>query len=545
MNRKTVNGIEKSPNSISIRNDIHQNYYSRSSTPEAIDPCIQKLLPEIAADGRSLNFDKNEAVDLPKAPYIFGGVAALTTFAYGFNAGIIAVILLPLNRAWNLPTDSLASSFIVSSMLAGAVVGSVLPGWIGSFERIGRKPMILLTNAILVIGALSSYLSTNTVQLITARVIVGLGIGFGSIIPSLYITEMSPASIRGFLGILNQFAGFIGILASYCAGLICFEEDWQKMFLLAAFVAFSAFCASALVLPESPRWLINCGRNRDALVSLSLIYGHNNGTHFTDEFAKIYAHLSRPSCPVNINSSLSRRTLFTILILQLIQQAAGSGFVTYYSATIFRSWGLSGRKAIIATVLSAVPQLFVFGVVARWSEALGRKRLLLISEAAMGIVLFYLAIVTFLVAPSNFSHWQAVLVFIGLSAHRVAYALGLAPVPTVLIAEILPFSLRSRGLATALTINWFLNFVITSTIPLAAAFNSLYWVYLTMAGFAAAGFIFVHIDIEETRGIVLDAADEIHMLPVIPANSESRLHLSVALNMNYKPLEPPPIHHSD
>ena len=160
-------------------------------------------MPE-ALDGPLTFIEESERkpLVLPFTPYIYGGVASLTTFAYGFNSGIIAVVITTIEKEWGLKDNYYAVTFIVTSMLAGAVLGSLLPGWIGS-DRIGRKSMILVTNFILIAGALGSFLSQNVGQLIFARTVVGLGIGMGSIMPGLYITEMSPSSIRGFLGILN------------------------------------------------------------------------------------------------------------------------------------------------------------------------------------------------------------------------------------------------------------------------------------------------------------------------------------------------------
>lgn len=509
---------------------------SRPSSPDS----LMKLLPE-ALDGPLAFIDtgiSKKPLVLPSQPYIYGGVAAMTTFAYGFNAGIISVVLAAVQREWSLSSESYSLTFIVSSMLAGAVLGSTLPGLIGS-DRFGRKPMILVTNAVLLLGVIGSFFSRSAFHLILARTITGIGIGVGSIMPGLYITEMSPSSIRGFLGILNQFSGFLGIIASYCAGLIFSEAHWQRMFLLAGLMALIALICSVLVLPESPRWLISHGFNQEAMAVLEKIYGRHNGKHSSDEFEKIYAHLSRPH--PSRKSSLPRKTLITIVALQLIQQSAGSGFVTYYSASIFRSWGLSARQSTIATVLSALPQLLVFGIVAKCAEVLGRRRLLLISEAVMALVLLYLGVITFLVGPKLVSHWQAGLVFIGLASHRIAYALGLAPVPTVLIAEILPFSLRSHGLTVALTLNWFLNFLITSLIPLAASLNSLSSVYMVMAFFSVVSFFYTSKNIIETRGALLEATEEMHMFPVIPSDPESRQHVFTSISIDSKALEAPRI----
>jgi sugar porter (SP) family MFS transporter len=533
-------GITRDRYSHDVKSFIEAETEEIDSRPSSPDSLI-KLLPE-ALDGPLAFIDvgiSRKPLILPYQPYIYGGIAAMTTFAYGFNAGIISFVLEAVQKEWKLAKNSYSVTFIVSSMLAGAVLGSILPRWVGS-DRIGRIPMLLITNSILILGAFSSFFSQNAAQLILSRTVTGLGIGVGSIMPGLYITEMSPASIRGFLGILNQFSGFVGILASYCAGLIFTEAHWKMIFLLSGSMALIAFIFSALVLPESPRWLISQGFNEGAMEVLEKIYGRHNGNHSSEEFEKIYAHLSRPQSSTKLQ--LPRKTITTIVALQLIQQAAGSGFVTYYSASIFRSWGLSSRESTVATILSALPQLFVFGIVAKWAEALGRRRLLLISEFTMALVLIYLGMVTFLVGPKmNVSHWQAVIVFIGLASHRVAYALGLAPVPTVLIAEILPFSLRSHGLAVALTLNWFLNFLITSLIPMVANLNSLSTVYFVMAIFSVISFLYTSKNISETRGVLLEATEEMHLFPVMPSDPESRNNVFTSISIDSKALEAPMI----
>lgn len=510
--------------------------------------------------GNAEDSDFAMKVKIPWAPYIFGGVAGLTSFAYGFGSGIISVALVEIKKEWAV--SSFVLTFIVTSMLGGAVLGSLLPGWLGS-DRIGRKPMLVITNFVLLVGAVGSYASSTGFALICARVVVGVGVGLGSIIPSLYITEMAPTKIRGTLGILNQFSGFLGILASYCTGLLFAAEQWQEMFLIAGGVAGVAMGFAAGFLPESPRWLISHKRKREGLVSLGRIYGGGNRLHFTEEFEKISTHLSQPRTASA--HPLPPKTLFTIVALQFIQQAAGSGFITYYSTSIFESWDLHGRRSIAATVLSAIPQIFVFAIVARWAEGWGRKRLLLASEAAMAIVLVYLAIITHLCfspgTSDNNSSFKAALIFIGLAAHRVAYAFGLAPVPTVLIAEILPFHLRSHGLALSLTLNWMLNFCVTSTIPLLG--SALPSVYLGMAALALIGLFYISRNISETRGILLEAAEEVHLFPVIPANpnaiqkrrrgkiiiqdnnnnnnndDEEDNHTQIQIDS--KPLQPPPI----
>ncbi len=65
------------------------------------------------------------------------------------------------------------------------------------------------------IGALGSAFAPNEPVLLAARFVVGLGIGFSSVVAPLYISEVAPAPNRGALVSLYQFAITVGILGAY------------------------------------------------------------------------------------------------------------------------------------------------------------------------------------------------------------------------------------------------------------------------------------------------------------------------------------------
>jgi MFS family permease len=500
------------------------------------------------------------AVPLPANPYVYGGLVALLTFASGFNNGSIAAALISLDEAWGLRLDAsaLTETLIVSSMLVGAAVGAGVLALGGMwFDRFGRLPILLLAALLLSGGAFASAWTSTADPMVAARFVTGLGIGLATTVPGLYLTEMSPASVRGFLGILNQCAGYGGVAASYFVGyLVCRDAEardvlsaaYRRMFLAGGWIAAGAGVAIALVLPESPRWLISVGRDRDALVSLRAIYGAANALHFTDEFAAIYARLSQTAASTTmraLESASLRRAARIALLLQVFQQAAGSGFVTYYSAEIFKGAGLAGAAAVLVAAASTLPQLAVFWMVAQWSETWGRKKMLLVSEAAMALVLVFLAAVVVFLPPGHASPLAGLLMFLGLSGHRVAYAIGLAPVPSVLVGEILPFAHRCRGLAAASALSWLLSLVFSSVLPLLLFHRLAFgFAFLAMAACAGFGFFWITGAVAETRGVPLECANDTHLVPVLPADPSERARFARAgslLAASSKPLQPPPI----
>ena len=97
----------------------------------------------------------------------------------------------------------------MSSALLGCVVGAYAAGWLA--DRQGRIKVMVLAAVLFVISAIGSGLAFSPWDLILWRVIGGLGVGAASVIAPAYIAEISPASIRGRMGSLQQLAIVTGI----------------------------------------------------------------------------------------------------------------------------------------------------------------------------------------------------------------------------------------------------------------------------------------------------------------------------------------------
>ncbi|MED6193299.1 Polyol transporter 5 [Stylosanthes scabra] len=78
-----------------------------------------------------------------------------------------------------------------------SLVGSCLSG--RTSDWIGRRYTIALAGANLFAGAILMGFSPNYAFLMFGRFVAGIGIGYGAVVASVYIAEISPASSRGFL----------------------------------------------------------------------------------------------------------------------------------------------------------------------------------------------------------------------------------------------------------------------------------------------------------------------------------------------------------
>src|SRR5271166_6148222 len=182
---------------------------------------------------------------------LMAAVAALGGLLFGYDTSVISGAMLFLRKDFNLTDVQL--EFAVGIALAGALVGAALAGY--STDRWGRRWMLVLTAVGFGVFSVLSGLAVGLVSFSVARFFVGMCIGMASLTVPLYISEMSPARIRGALVSLNQLAIGTGIGVAYFVDYaLASSESWRWMFASAVFPAI-VLLIGMIFLPESPRWL--------------------------------------------------------------------------------------------------------------------------------------------------------------------------------------------------------------------------------------------------------------------------------------------------
>lgn len=174
----------------------------------------------------------------------------------GFNNFVIGLALLEVKPLFKL--TALQSGIVAAATLAGMLVGALALGRLA--DLVGRRTALLIDLALVAIFAIICAFVANGTELITARFLLGLGIGAGYPIGSSYVADVSPDRSRGRLMTL-AFAGW-GI-GSFAAALLGWQlilhlaptVGWRWMLGAGAVPAAIAFGLVALTgLPESPRW---------------------------------------------------------------------------------------------------------------------------------------------------------------------------------------------------------------------------------------------------------------------------------------------------
>jgi sugar porter (SP) family MFS transporter len=407
-------------------------------------------------------------------------VATLGGLLFGYDTGVISGAIEPLTARFGL--GDLMKGWASGCVLIGCAAGVLLVGPLS--DRLGRKVAMFLAAFMFLTSALGTAVAPDIRTFIVFRFLGGVGIGIASISTPMYIAEIAPAHLRGRLVAVNQTAIVGGIAATAFVNYFIAQAKgdpaqaqvqvwlthtgWRWMF--AVGVLPSVLFASLLVLiPESPRWLIERRREGQARVILRKV----GGSAFADsEVDSIRAALSQER---GSWGELFSRTLRVPLILgiglAILQQVTGINVFLYFGATLFRN--LSASTGVDAGLLQQIVingAGVVFTVIAIATvDAWGRKPLMLLGTTGMGISLVAMGVLAQRTTdPSTVG--GSMLAFILL--YIACFGLSVGPVTWVILSEIYPTAIRGRALGLATFFLWMADYVVTQTFPIMDAKGS-------------------------------------------------------------------------
>ncbi|KAM3385990.1 hypothetical protein ACQJBY_009570 [Aegilops geniculata] len=314
--------------------------------------------------------------------------AGIGGLLFGYDTGVISGALLYIRDDFrSVDKNTWLQEMIVSMAVAGAIIGAAVGGWTN--DRFGRRTSILVADLLFFAGAVVMASATGPVQLVVGRVFVGLGVGMASMTAPLYISEASPARIRGALVSTNGFLITGGQFLSYLINLAFTKAPgtWRWMLGVAGLPAVFQFVLM-LFLPESPRWLYRKGRVEEAEAILRKIYmAEEEVTREMQELkesveaeARERGSSEKVSLTALVKTPTVRRALVAGVGLQVFQQLVGINTVMYYSPSIVQLAGFASNQTALALSLVTSGLNALGSIVSIYFiDRTGRRKLLVIS----------------------------------------------------------------------------------------------------------------------------------------------------------------------
>ncbi|KAK8646329.1 hypothetical protein V6N13_120121 [Hibiscus sabdariffa] len=341
-----------------------------------------------------------------RTPYIMklalsAGIGGLL---FGYDTGVISGALLYIKQDFNVvDSETWLQEAIVSMTVAGAIFGAGLGGWLN--DRFGRRISILVADVLFFVGSIVMAVAVAPWMIILGRIFVGFGVGMVSMTAPLYISEASPARIRGALVSINGLLIAVGQFLAYVINLAFTRTPgtWRWMLGAAGLPALVQFLLM-LTLPESPRWLYRQNKVEEAQTILKKIYPANevyeviNTLRISVEAAKAEEHVIGDTMMQKLKGAFRnvvvQRGLYAGVTVQVAQQFSGINTVMYYSPMIVQFAGFASNKTAMALLLVTSGLNALGSVVSMFFiDRAGRRKMMLISMVCIIVCLVGLSVV--------------------------------------------------------------------------------------------------------------------------------------------------------
>lgn len=489
----------------------------------------------------------DEYVEIPRKPAseyvavsIFCVMIAIGGFIFGWDTGTISGFVKQtdwIDRFGIRRPDGtkylskIRTGLMVAIFNVGCGCGGLLFSRLG--DKFGRRPALAMVTTVYVCGIVIQIASINKwYQYMIGRIVSGFGVGGIAVYAPMLISEVAPKHIRGALVSCHQLLVTMGIFLGNCTnyGTRKYHNSRQWRVPLGLCFAWAIIMIIAVgLVPESPRYLLQMGRQEDARRSLAKSNKVSpEDPAITQEVKNLQRaldaeHAGGPSRWMDlfrVKDKSLKRTLMGIF-LQAFQQLSGINYFFYYGTSIFKSVGLEDpfETAIVFGVVNFFSTFFGLYFV----EHFGRRRCLLWGSAGMTscMVVFASVGVKRLKphgenGPSSKGAGNCMIVF---SCFFIfCFATTWAPIAHVVVAESFPLRVRAKGIALCNSANWTVNFLIGLFTPFIAGSIGFNYGYVFM-GCLCASYFFVFFFVPETKGLTLEEIDALWDEGVLPWKS--------------------------
>ncbi len=426
--------------------------------------------------------------------------ACLGPFSLGFALGYSSPSLPDLQRAGLLISHTDASWY-GSSMTLGALLGGPIAGW--TVNQFGRRTTIIMLGLPYTLGWLFLAAANGYSMLIVGRVLTGLAGGATSLCVPLFIAEITSKEMRGRLGAAFQIGTTSGILVVYSLGLFL---PWRW---LAVVSAIPPVCLTilALLMPETPRWLLLKHRKMEAVRTLEWLRNEPSGSEgLVQECMDIETAIEEEKEEVSWRSFTSPslyRPLIISICLMVLQQFSGINAVIFYTETLFEQAHYNGSPGVPAVTIAAV-KVVATCISTSLMDRVGRRILFITGGIFMALscttfgLYFYLTDNQIITQDLSWMSLASLIVYV------IAFSLGWGAIPWLIMSEIFPVRAKGKASAVATAVNWLGAFLVTvGFLPVQNVFHP-YGTFWSFGVVCLIGTIYAFLILPETKGKSLE-----------------------------------------
>ena len=406
-------------------------------------------------------------------------VASLGGFLFGFDTVVVSGAEKGIQNYYNL--SGWLHGFTMAIALFGTIVGALVCG--RPAEKYGRLASLKVIAYLYFLSAVGCALIMNWWALVFFRFMGGLAVGASSVVGPMYIAEIAPANWRGRFVAFFQFNIVLGLVTAYISnwGISCFgiENDWRWMLGVLALRSI-LFALLLYTIPESPRWLVKKGCDKQAASVLDRI----GDVDVPAALASIEASLSDTVASEALFQKKYFKPIMIAFFIATFNQLSGINAINYYAPRILETAGVFRESALLQSILIGMTNLVFTMLGMLLIDKFGRKNLLYVGSVFMTVALLAVAAGFQYKSLGGYFMLGSLMMFIG------AFALSLGAVIWVLISEVFPTRVRAKGQVLGSMTHWFWCALLTWAFPMLVESGLSTYTFGFFAVMAALTFVF-------------------------------------------------------
>ncbi|KAF0697251.1 Aste57867_12023 [Aphanomyces stellatus] len=498
---------------------VNNAYVALKDQPKSNSQSFRKLRTATSSHGLSrldsmLHETQSNALHPSRVLYVTCAIALIGAIQFGWMMSELNYKQYHIKQICALPIKVIEKKFpeycilfrghthhewvmTTTAWVVGGGLGALFSGI--PADIVGRKNGLALNALIMIAGAIVQAASGSIYTMAAGRFVSGIASGGSVNICNVLISEISPASMRGFFLTGLQVGISFGVLLVTTAHYGMNSDEYTWRLLVASPILMGLLQLGLLpFMVESPVWLVAKGKLDHARDALTKLYKPHDTdvilnaivTSYEDQKDE-YEHSPRWTI---LFSAKYRKQLGVAAVLCGMQQLCGINAIMYYSASIFNSIGIHDPR--YANTIIALARMHDILFAAKFLDRFNRRTLLLGGMSVMALAGGGL-VACLCYGAYESAHYLAVA---SLVVFVTCYCLSIGPMSWMIANEIFPDFLNARAGAFGTFCTWFCNFFVSVYFQqMADPANMGNYAFLTFSGFLVLAVVFSYFCVPETN----------------------------------------------